>query len=234
MLDALPASPIEFSQTLQLENYFVTFEKGRKTATTGFQVKDVTLIDTATEPGAPAGSWPRVLTADHADYASNLLTLHDVQLFEFEPTGEARFESARIAKGELAQHVDFRQAALGLAEEQLGNLSFTDLTRMGRDAAKRGDKKRALEYEANRWFKFGLPAMCLPCAVCGAALALRFSRGGSFAGILLSLGVVFVAYAAYTAMKFVALDGRLPSLLAASLPPAGFLALALIDLRRQE
>lgn len=233
-LDALPSSPTEFSQTLTLENYVVSYELASKPEAMVFRVSDVTLIDKTLDPGAPPGSWPRVLTADHADYASNLWTLSDVRLYEFEPSGEARFESAKIAKGELEQRVDFRRAAMGLSEEGLVFLSFSELTRMSRDALKFHDYERARQCEVNRWFKFGLPAMCLPCALFGASLALRFARGGSFAGILLSLVVVFLGYGLFTAMKFAARDERFPAALAAFVPAVVFLVAALIDLRRQE
>jgi lipopolysaccharide export LptBFGC system permease protein LptF len=162
------------------------------------------------------------------------LTLSDVRLYEFEPSGLARFESAKIAKGELSQRVDFQQAANGLPEEQLAYLSFNQLTRMRDDALRFRDKDRALQCDANRWFKFALPLMSLPCALCGAALALRFARGGSFAGILLSLGVVFVSYAVLSGMKYAAIAGKLPALPAACFAPLIFLVAAAVHLRRQE
>jgi lipopolysaccharide export system permease protein len=234
LLDALPSSPINISQTLDLENYVVSFEGEQKSESRGFQILDVTLFDKTIEPGAPPGTWPRVFLAESADYAGSVFTLNGLTLFEFEPDGRARYESATMRTGELLQYVDFRQSAMGLSEEQLGNLGFSELTRQLESAQKFKDKRRMLECDTNRWFKFGLPAMCLPCALCGAALALRFSRGGSFAGILLSLVVVFLGWGVFTACKFAALSGILPALPAAFLSPLLFLGLALWQLRTQE
>lgn len=238
LLGALPANPIEFSQTLNLPRfnpeYVVSFETASKTGNMGFRVGDVTLIDLGREPGAAPGSWPRVIAADYADYGSNLFTLSNVGLYEFEPSGLARFESAKIAKGELSQRVDFQQAANGLPEEQLAYLSFDQLTRMRSDSLRFRDTNRALQCDANRWFKFALPLMSLPCALFGASLALRFARGGSFAGILLSLGVVFASYAVLSGMKYAAIAGTIPALPAACVAPTLFLIIAGVHLRRQE
>jgi lipopolysaccharide export LptBFGC system permease protein LptF len=234
LLDSLPTSPISVKQTLDLESYVVSFEKAQKSQAHGFRMSDVTLIDKFVEPNAAPGSWPRLFTAAHADYTGSIFTLTDVRLFEFEPDGSARYESATMKSGKLFQNVDFSRASMNLGEEQLINLSFAELTRQMEATKKFGDGRRARECDVNRWFKFGLPAMCLPCALCGAALALRFARGGGFAGVLLSLVVVFLGWGVFTACKFAALAGKLPAAPAAFLSAVLFAGLALWQLRSLE
>lgn len=235
LLDSLPSNPITMRQTLDnLDNYVVSFEQAQKSEERGFRVSDVTLIDKSLEPGSPPGSWPRVFTARHADYGGSVWTLTDIRLFEFEPDGRARYESATMKSGRLFQYVDFGQASMNLGEENLMHLSFADLTHQMEAAQKFKDNRRTTDYDVNRWFKFGLPAMCLPCALCGAVLAVRFARGGGFAGVLLSLVVVFLGWAVFAAAKFAALSNKLPAAPAAFLPAILFLGLALWQLRRLE
>ena len=49
--------------------------------------------------------------------------------------------------------------------------------------------------------------MCFVFALCAPPLCVRFSKAGSFAGVLLSVIIVFVGWNAVLLMKSVALSG---------------------------
>jgi lipopolysaccharide export system permease protein len=71
-------------------------------------------------------------------------------------------------------------------------------------------------------------------ALCAPPLALRFSRSGGFAGVLLSIIVVFVAWNTLLLMKYVGLGGYLPPAVAAWTTNGIFTLLGLWLLRTQE
>ena len=105
---------------------------------------------------------------------------------------------------------------------------------MRRANEQRGQRQVAVKYEVARWRKLGLPLMCLPLALFAVPLAIRFARAGTFAALMLSLVIVFLAVLTLTGAEIVALGGWLAPLPAALLPAALFTLGALWFLRKLE
>ena len=113
-------------------------------------------------------------------------------------------------------------------------LSFTDLTKAAEIAMRKGDRRKALEYETGRWFKLALSGMCFVFALCAPPLCVRFSKAGSFAGVLLSVIIVFVGWNTVLLMKSVALSGWVPPVACAFSTHALFILVALVLLARSD
>ncbi|MCA1594950.1 MAG: LptF/LptG family permease [Chloroflexi bacterium] len=82
-----------------------------------------------------------------------------------------------------------------------------------------------LRYEY--WFRWALPFACMVFAVVSAPLTLRFSRGGSLVGILVSFGVLFFYYDLLVIAEKLAVAGAAPAGVAAWLPNILFGALGI-------
>jgi lipopolysaccharide export LptBFGC system permease protein LptF len=212
LLASLPTSAIDAKQTFFFESMTVTLRTAKKLPTGGFRAGDVTVVDRGVEPG----ELPRLTRAKTADYGSGRWLLRDVAVHEFAPDGTTRFD-ARARSGTLALTIDAAQGGFGLPGGQQTNLSFAELSTRAGDAARRNDPGLR-EWETARWFKLALPLLCLPLALLCAPLALRFSKAGSFAGVLLSIIVVFVGANLLFSLQYLAQRGTLPALPAAFLP----------------
>ena len=68
----------------------------------------------------------------------------------------------------------------------------------------------ALDYQ----LRFSIPLSCLIFALLAAPLSLRFARGGSFWGILLSIVLGFIYYNTIFFAKILGSSGKIPPVLA--------------------
>jgi len=98
--------------------------------------------------------------------------------------------------------------------------SFRQLSHRAAAARRQGDRAGAVAAETARWFKVALPTLCGAFALCAAPLALRFSAAGGFAGVLLSVMVVFVAWNTHLFLQAVSLGGWVPPVACAFLTHA--------------
>lgn len=228
-LDNLPKSPIEAGFTIRVENYTITFNSAQKISDTKRRLNKVQLVEAAQQPG----EYPILTLAETADYESGVWTLKNATVHRFNADGTLLL-NAQVRDVTLNQRIDFSQAYTPLQGDQLRQVSFAELSRRAGEARRLGQTANALTYEVERWFKLSLPAMCFVFALCAPPLALRFSRAGSFTGVLLSIIVVFVAWNTLLLMKYVGLGGLVPPLMAAWTTNALFTLLGLWLLRAQE
>lgn len=210
LLYNLPKDPVQGNVTLKMENYAFYFDTAQRAEGNRLILTRVILIRYPERPGL----YPDITTADSATYAAGAWKLKGVVLHHFNPDGTTNFD-ARSPEGTLNLRVNFSQALNPLRDDQLANVAFSELTERAQAARRLGQTRDALSYEVERWFKLSIPAMCLVFALCAPPLALRFSRAGSFTGVLLSIIVVFVAWNTLLLMKYVGLGGFLPPLVAA-------------------
>lgn len=88
----------------------------------------------------------------------------------------------------------------------------------------------ALDYH----LRFSIPLSCLIFALMAAPLSLRFARGGSFWGILLSIVLGFVYYNIIFFAKVIGSSGQIPPVVAGWSQDVLFGAFALFLIARQE
>src|SRR5438270_3705785 len=70
------------------------------------------------------------------------------------------------------------------------------------------------EFTLDYYLRFSIPLSCLIFAIMAAPLSLRFARGGSFWGILLSIVLGFVYYNTIFFAKIMGTNGVIPPVVA--------------------
>lgn len=150
----------------------------------------------------------KIVTAASARYTPGILTLENARMHGYDRSGTTIRED-RLASWEHRAALDFARPS-GFSPGSGAEETFAQWTRRSRAALAQGDRARHLAAETARWFKLALPTLCAAFALCAAPLALRFSKAGGFAGVLLSVVVVFVAWNTHLFFQAVALGGWIP------------------------
>jgi len=157
----------------------------------------------------PVGGYPMLITAKSATSRKNLWTLYDGVLHRLGPDGLTEYETSFPE-----MQLNLRQAVQALWESQRTpeEMGFRDLQRQiamfsgaGRDVAK---------MKVDWHFKLSLPLSCLVFALCAAPLSLRFSRFGSYSGILLGVIVMFLYWNNIFLGKALGMCGTVPPFIA--------------------
>jgi lipopolysaccharide export system permease protein len=186
------------------------------------------------DKGVGKDEFRTITTAESADYENGVWQMKSVVYHRYDKEGFATFDVA-AKTATLNLRIDFSQGSMGGVSGQSDNeMTFAELTQRQEAAARQGQTRAALEYDVARWFKLSLPMMGIVFALCGPPLALRFSRAGSFTGVLLSIITVFVAWNTLLFMKAVGLGGYLPPAVAAWSTNVLFTLIGLWLLKTQE
>lgn len=223
-------------RTLRLEGArgvsTVSFTGARRMTPARWRLTKVILTESQT---AQNGGAMTLTTADSAEYENGIWELQSVVEHRYDAGGNL------LAEVSLPTRKDVRPLDLSLAYRTFDladplwlRLSFAELSNNAVEAARLGNLDDARRFETERWTKLALPLMALVFAVCAPALSLRFAGKGSFAGLMLTVGVVFVAWNTLLLLKSVGLGGYVPPLVAAWTTDILFLVLGLVLLRTQE
>jgi lipopolysaccharide export system permease protein len=195
----------EGGQTLRSGNWLIKFDSAQKLTQERRRLAHVLIL----RPRPTMLVW----TAPFADYENGSFTLENAVEHRYDEAGTLLSEQ-RQSSARLSLPIDF-SASLRIETETVSTLSFAELTRSAREAQRRGEWRKAREFEVSRWFKLSLPALCFSLALLAPPLALRFSRAGGFTGVLLSVVTVFVAWNTLLLLQYVGQAGLLPPLIAA-------------------
>ncbi len=229
-LDNLPSNPIDVGFTVPVENFDITFNQVQKISDTKRRLLKVVIVD----KGVGKDEYRTITTADTADYENGVWQMKNVVYHRYDSKGFATIDAA-AKTATMNLRIDFSQGYMGGASSQSDNeMTFAELTQKQEAAQRQGQTRAALEYDVARWFKLSLPMMGVVFALCGPPLALRFSRAGSFTGVLLSIITVFVAWNTLLFMKAVGLGGYLPPPVAAWSTNVLFTLIGLWLLKTQE
>ena len=227
LLYNLPKDPVQSNVAFKVDRYAFYIGSAQRVGTGRLRLNKVIIVRTPDGPD----HYPIITTAQTAEYYEDEWTLKDVVTHYHNKQGITILEST-APTGKLNLRVNFSQVMTPpLREDQL---AFAELTQRAVDARRLGQTNDALKFEVERWFKLSLPAMCLVFTLCAPPLALRFSRAGGFTGVLLSIIVVFVAWNTLLFMKYIALGGLLPPVVAAWMTNVLFTVIGLWMLRAQE
>jgi len=90
------------------------------------------------------------------------------------------------------------------------------------------------DFKLDYYLRFSIPLSCLIFALMAAPLSLRFARGGSFWGILLSIVLGFIYYNTIFFAKVMCSDGVIPALAAGWSQDVLFGLLGLFLIAREE
>ena len=229
-LDNLSSNPMDVGFTVPIENYDITFNSVQKVSDTKRRLNKVVIVDKA----VGLNEYRTITTADTADYENGIWQMKNVVRHQFGKDGFTVVDAA-AATSTMNLRIDFSQGAMGGTSGQSDNeMTFAELTQRHEAAQRQGQTQAALEYDVARWFKLSLPMMGIVFALMGPPLALRFSRAGSFTGVLLSIITVFVAWNTLLFMKAVGLGGYVPAPVAAWSTNVLFTIIGLWLLKTQE
>lgn len=177
--------------------------------------------------------FPRFYTAVSANYKNGLWTLYDVAMHSLDNQGFTSLEThaARMLFDLRAPLPTIGDDANGLGNQpdaltmaQLGD-KISVMRKTGLDSR---------EYEVAYYFKLSLPFLCFCFSLCAPPLSMRFSRTGSFVGVLLSIVMVFVAWNTVILAKAFGIHGYIAPVVSAWTADALFAALGLYLLWRME
>jgi lipopolysaccharide export system permease protein len=169
-----------------------------------------------------------VIYAKSGTYDAGKWTLDGAWAYQMD--GEGRVVSARSRKQVVLNlRAEFGQVFAAAPPEALTTARLRQ-----RIAEKHRQNLPAIEDEVMLQFKYSVPLACLALAFICPVLALVFSRGGSFVGVLLSIVLVFVYWNTLLLFRILGTQGVVPPLLAAWTPNLIFGAAGLALMRRSE
>ena len=180
-------------------------------------------------PIGPDG-FATLMTAQSADYAHDLWTLHSAHVITF---GKDGFAAQEIAARTL--RLNLQVPLESLAGSGVGAPNQFSMAELGAQMAaleRTGQDTTTVAY--NYYSKLGLPFLCFGFALCAPPLALRFARAGAYMGIFLSIIMVFVAWNTLLLTQILGYAGKMPPMLAAWSPALLFTGLGLYFLWQME
>ncbi len=171
-----------------------------------------------------------IYTAQSADYARDVWTLHTAHVITFGTDGYVAQEMASPTL-RLRLGVPLESLA-GTGVTAPNQFSMADLGRQKEALERTGQDTTTVSYYY--YSKLGLPFLCFGFALCAPPLALRFARSGAYIGIFLSIIMVFVAWNTLLLTQILGIAGKMPPSLAAWSPALLFTTLGVYFLWRME
>ncbi len=179
----------------------------------------------------PARGKDQIVQAAKAEYDGRLLILEQARIWEFDGDRFAEFKvkGQYIISPRISLETFFGQPLPGEQTIQELREKVSELKSMG-------ILHRAREYEVEYHNRFSIPFACLVFALFAPIFAVRFSRGGAFIGVLLSIVIVFLYYNMWLFSAEVLANrlGWLSPVVGSWLPNVLFLFVGLVALWRSE
>lgn len=222
-MGALMITP-NFTQNaaLRLDRYSVFIGTANRTAPEGIDVNDLVLVSRP-QPGTI-----EIITARNGRYDHGLWTMRDAA-FRF-ITGDDTIQFRKENQFTINEKINIEDLFVPPPPEQL---SLQALAKSIALAKKEGRDARSLEIQLHG--RFSVPAACLIFGAVAPLLALPFARSGGFAGVLLSVFLVFLYYNSYViSTEIIGRNGWLPPILASWLTNLIFIVIGLIAAKRME
>ena len=229
---AVTASPsLAANRVFVYDNYAFYIGDARKDPRSerAFQLSRILIIENPVSDGA----FPRFFTAASATYRNGLWMLYDVNVHSLDKAG---FTSVEMHATQMA--LDLRTPLPVIADNSNGfgdqpdSYTMAELARKIRVMTRTGLDERA--YEVAFYFKLALPFLCFAFALCAPPLAMVSARTGSFAGILLAIVMVWVAWNTVILAKAFGIHGYIPAAASAWFTTIFFAAIGLLLIRRME
>ncbi|MDX1934373.1 MAG: LptF/LptG family permease [Capsulimonadales bacterium] len=192
-----------------VDRFTVAYSGSERLSAAKRRLFKVVLIESPSGEGTPT----RVTTAMEADYENGNWQMRGVVRLTFDHRGVTSGEERR-ATDTIRLPVDFSTLYRRPDSAQI-QYAFSELIVRAREAERFGNRQDAIAYETDAWTKLALPSMALVFTLFGVPLSLRFARTGSFSGVMLSIGTVFVAWNTLLLMQYVGYGGWLPPFVAA-------------------
>jgi lipopolysaccharide export system permease protein len=206
----------------KLDRYQASIGSASRTGPEGIDVSDVVLIT------RPQPKTTEIITARTGIYDHGLWKLRDTTFRLI--TEDELIQFHKEPEIAINEKISLNDLFLPPPPEQL---SLQDLQKSIALAHREGRDARMLEVQF--WGRFSVPAACLIFGFVAPILSIPFARSGGFAGVLLSVFLVFLYYNAYIiATEIIGRNGWLNPFLSSWLTNILFLCLGGLALRRLE
>jgi lipopolysaccharide export system permease protein len=177
----------------------------------------------------PGTTWPRrALVAESATSRGPVWTLRQVHVYSYRLDGSLRgVEATPTATLDLSEAIqDYLVATRSPWEQPVSEL------RKKSQALTRGGVEEGRLVALDLHMAYALPLACLLLAPLGAALTVRYSRGGQLGAALLCIAVVFLYNGTMNWLRAFGVAGVLPPVIAAWGPNIVFGLATLVSLWR--
>ncbi len=196
--------PVQENVFFESEGYYFYVQRVERTLAGNPVLRKVMIYETPL-PGA----FPMLISAESATSKDNIWTLYKGVLHKLGPDGLTTYE------------MKFPQMKLNLkrAVQDLWNSQQTSEEMGLRDLQQRikvfaGTGQAVTQMKVDWHFKLSLPLSCLVFALCAAPLAMKFSRVGSYSGVLLGIIIMFLYWNNMLLGKALGLGGLVPAAIA--------------------
>lgn len=207
---------------IRLDRFQVSIGQVQRIGQNQFQLKDV-LLFSRPKPGVD-----QIVSSPSGTYNNGVWT------FDKAVIRQVKGDSLVQISSDSPMQVDERIVVGSLfAPPQPEALSLGQLKNAISQGLKSGVDVGALQVEYQT--RFSVPAACIVFAFVAPCLAIAFSKSGGFAGVLLSIFIVFLYYNTYVVSALIlGKNHDLPPVLGAWLPNILFLVVGFWVLRRLE
>lgn len=196
--------PIRENVFFQSENYYFYVQHVEKDSKSKLKLDRVMIYETPLP-----GEYPLLITAAWATNEGNVWSLHDGVSHKLGPDGMTQYDM----KFPLMQ-INLNKAVEALWDSQktTEEMSFKELDKQIQTFGGASQDVTKLKVDWN--FKLSLPLSCLIFALCAAPLSLRFSRFGSYSGILMGILIMFFYWNNILLGKALGVGGKVPPFVA--------------------
>lgn len=206
------------------ENYYFYIHEIQKVGKKDLLLKDVMIYELGT-----GGRYPVMITAKEGSTRDNVWHLRKGVRHQLDNNG---FSKVEVSFDDMV--IDVHQAMQQFWSEQRtsNEMGMSELKHQIDTFGKMGIPVRSMEVDF--YFKLAIPLSCLVFALCSAPLGLKFSRSGSFMGILLSIVIGFLYINTMFLSKALGSKGYLPPVLGAWAPNIIFTLVGLYFIWKEE
>jgi len=196
--------PIQENVFFESEGYYFYVQRVDRTDARHASLRNVMIYETP----APGG-YPMLITAESATSKDNIWTLSKGVMHKLGQDGMTQYEM-KFPRMQL----NLKRAVQDLWETQQTpeEMSIRDLRQKIQVFAGSGQGVTRLKVDWH--FKLSLPLSCLVFAMCAAPLGLKFSRVGSYSGVLLGIIIMFLYWNNILLGKALGIGGIVPASIA--------------------
>lgn len=199
-----PAPPIQENVFFQSEGYYFYVQHVEKSGANQVTLRNIMIYETP-----PVGGYPMLVTAARAVNSKNLWTLYDGVTHKLGPDGLVEYE---MKFPEMQLNLTRAMADMWNSQQTTEEMGIRDLQHKINAFSGAGKAVTKLKVDWN--FKLSIPLSCLIFALCAAPLSLRFSRVGSYSGILLGIIIMFLYWNNILLGKSLGVGGLVPPVIA--------------------
>lgn len=196
--------PIQENVFFESEGYYFYVQRVERGASDRVTLRKIMVYETP-----PVGGLPMLITAEWATNKGNQWTLHDGVLHKLSPDGLTQYE---MSFPEMQLNLERAVYDLWETQQTSEEMGLRDLQQ--RIAVFSGSGREVTKMKVDLHFKLSLPLSCFIFALCAAPLSLRFSKVGSYSGILLGIIIMFLYWNNILLGKSLGIGGIVPAAIA--------------------